>query len=422
MVSISPRSVKGKLHYGWAILALTFTNLSIEGGAKSIQPVLLVAFRDHFQRSAALTSALFSVSGIVGAIAYPFLGRLLDRFGPRVMFPIAGVVLLVGWLASSRASELWQLFIFYSVIATLGQVTLSSFSATATLAPWFPRSKGLVLGLADSGNPAGHAMVVPLAQLIVQTMGWRAAYQIFGVAFFLLAAPLNLLFQRRPPKPEAAETESPAEGEALPAPKIPVGRVLAAPAVWVLLAARGIASTSHQMTTVHIIAFLIFSGYDGFEAALALGVAGLLGIGGRPGFGMLSDVIGREIVFTMSMGMVCLAILLVLVFGDGGSWWVLVGFVGLIGLSDGLSGLLIGAKAADLHPPEVLGAVMGVVEVGRGMGIAVGPVLAGILFDRNQDYTMAFSVAIGLLLAAMALVWAVRFVQRPAVAPSRNAG
>lgn len=414
MISSSSRSVKGKLHYGWAILALTFTNLSIEGGAKSIQPVLLVAFRDHFQRSAALTSALFSVSGIVGAIAYPFLGRLLDRFGPRVMFPIAGAVLLAGWLASSQASELWQLFIFYSVIATLGQVTLSSFSATATLAPWFPRSKGLVLGLADSGNPAGHAVVVPLAQLIVQTMGWRAAYQIFGVAFFLLAAPLNLLFQRRPPEPEAAAAENPPEGEALPAPKIPVGQVLAAPAVWVLLAARGIASTSHQMTTVHIIAFLMFSGYDGFEAAVALGVAGLLGIGGRPGFGMLSDVIGREIVFTMSMGMVCLAILLVLVFGDGGSWWVLVGFVALIGLSDGLSGLLIGAKAADLHPPEVLGTVMGVVEVGRGIGIAVGPVLAGILFDRNQDYNMAFSVAIGLLLVAMVLVWAVRLTQRSA--------
>ena len=422
MISTFPRSVKDKLHYGWAILALTFTNLSIEGGAKSIQPVLLVAFRDHFQRSAALTSALFSVSGIVGALAYPFLGRLLDRFGPRVMFPIAGAVLLVGWLASSRASELWQLFIFYSVIATLGQVTLSSFSATATLAPWFPRSKGLVLGLADSGNPAGHAVVVPLAQLIVQTMGWRAAYQIFGVAFFLLAAPLNLLFQRRPPEPEAAAAESPAEGEALPAPKVPVGQVLAAPAVWVLLAARGIASTSHQMTTVHIIAFLIFSGYDGFEAAVALGVAGLLGIGGRPGFGMLSDVIGREVVFTMSMGMVCLAILLVLVFGDGGSWWVLVGFVALIGLSDGLSGLLIGAKAADLHPPEVLGTVMGVVEVGRGIGIAVGPVLAGILFDWNQDYNIAFSVAIGLLLVAMVLVWAVRLVQREPVAVPRNVG
>ena len=149
-----------------------------------MQPVLLVAFRDSFKRSVALTSAIFSVSGLVGAVSSPFLGRLLDRFGPRVMFPIAATLILVGWLASSKAGDMWQLFIFYSVVATLGQFTISSFSATATLAPWFPRSKGIVLGMADSGNPAGQAIVVPPAQLIVTTMGWRTAYSgVWGRVF-----------------------------------------------------------------------------------------------------------------------------------------------------------------------------------------------------------------------------------------------
>ena len=133
--------------------------------------MFLVALRDHFQSSVALTAAVFSASGLFGAFVAPLLGVVLDRFGPRVLFPIAGCFILVGWLASSMVSEVWQLFIFYSVIATVGQVGISSFSATATLAPWFPRTRGVALGMADAGNPAGQAIVVPLAQLIVSTIG-----------------------------------------------------------------------------------------------------------------------------------------------------------------------------------------------------------------------------------------------------------
>ena len=164
-------ALKRRIHYGWVIFLLTFSNLTVEGGSKNVQSVFLVALRDHFRSSVALTAAVFSASGLFGAFVAPLLGIVLDRFGPRVLFPIAGCFILVGWLASSMVSEVWQLFIVYSVIATVGQVGISSFSATATLAPWFPRSRGAALGMADAGNPAGQAIVVPLAQLIVSTSG-----------------------------------------------------------------------------------------------------------------------------------------------------------------------------------------------------------------------------------------------------------
>lgn len=422
-------SIKLKLHYGWVILGLTFANLTIEGGAKNSQPVFLLALSKGFGSSVTLTSAVFAVSGLVGAFSSPLLGRLLDRFGPRVMFPLAGVFILAGWLTSSMASHIWQLFIFYSIVATLGQTMVSSFSATATLAPWFSRSKGIVLGLADTGNPAGQAIVTPLAQIIVSTLGFRAAYQIFGVAFFLVAAPLNLLFQRRPPVfAEALPDRGLAGPEVLAAPQspevinteaeqpaaantMPVKVMLRQPAVWFLLATRAVASTANQMTLVHLIAFFVLAGYGELQAALAIGIGGLLGMGGRPGFGLLSDMIGRETVFTICMTMSLASILMVLFFSGGGSLWVLVLFVALAGLSDGMSGLLIGAKAADLYPPSALGTVMGVVEVGRGIGVALGPILAGILFDLQGDYLMAFSLAAGLTFGSICTMWAARLVQ-----------
>ena len=411
-------TIRRRLHYGWVVFALTFSNLTVEGGSKNVQSVFLVAFRDHFRSSVALTSAVFSASGLFGAFAAPFLGIFLDRFGPRVMFPIAGCFILVGWLASSFVSDIWQLFIFYSVVATVGQVGISSFSATATLAPWFPRSRGAVLGMADAGNPAGQAIVVPLAQLIVSTLGWQWAFRIFGVAFFVMVVIPNLLFQKRPPdsgrEVNVAMPDVVAEAGASDEPpsRSPAAGVLREPAVWLLLGARAVNSIGNHMIMVHILAFLFLAGYGEIQAALAIGIAGLLGIGGRPATGLLSDILGREIVYTFGMTTSVAAVILVLFFSEGGAWWVLVSFVALNGFSDGISGLLIGAKAADLYPPRMLGTVMGMMEVGRGIGIGLGPIMAGILFDLQGDYFLAFLISAGLTTASVFLMWSVRLTSR----------
>jgi MFS family permease len=424
-----PTSVKRRLHYGWAIFGLTFANLTVEGGSKHTQAVFLVALQSSFMSSATAVSAIFSVGGLVGAFSTPILGRLLDRMGPRFLFPLAGALILAGWLASSFATELWQLFIFYSVVATLGQTALSSFSATANLAPWFPRTRGGMLGLADAGNPAGQAVFTPLAQIIVFILGWRSAYQILGVAFFILVGPINYLFQRRPPLPSAAlggkqpgtmaaltaETSYQEQREASgvldrPANSVTWQEILRRPAVWLLLLTRAANSTASQMLQLHLIAFFILAGYGELQAAVTIGLVGLLSIGGRPLFGYLSDVIGREVTYTTGLGMTVGSIVIVLLFGDGRSLWPLVVFVALAGLSDGISGLVVGAKAADLFPANALGTVMGVVEVGRGVGIALGPILGGVLFDWQGDYLLAFSMAAGLTFASICLMWAVQFV------------
>ena len=196
---------------------------------------------------------------------------------------IRSATVVLGWLASSFANDIWQLFIFYSVIATLGQVGISSFSATATLAPWFPRSKGAVLGTADAGNPAGQAIVVPLAQLIVSTLGWQWAYRIFGVAFFFMVALPNLLLQKRPTDGEqnirAAEAAVPEEAGITDVPadtsatgeassRSLIGEAIREPAVWFLCAARAVGSVGSQMTIVHMLAYLFLAGYGEMQAAL----------------------------------------------------------------------------------------------------------------------------------------------------------
>ena len=414
------KSNSQKRNYGWVVLGLIFGNLVVEGGIRNSAPVFLPALKSSFGGSTALTAAVFSMSGVVGGFIAPVLGRILDKIGPRYLFPIAGVIILLGFLASSMVSNIWQLFIFYSVLATLGHTTIGAFSATAVLAPWFPRNKGVILGMADSGNPAGQFIFTPFSQIIITNYGWRSGFQVLGVLFFLLTAPLNLLLQRRPPNPNELEEngfredhisnseDSGSDLLGLPEREIKVTRE---PAVWFLLLSRATGTISHQMTNLHIISFFVFAGYGGMQAATALGIAGLFGIGARPVFGILSDRIGREIIFTVAMGMTFMSILVVLLFTEGANLWALILFVALTGLSDGLNGLLLGAKAADIYPPNVLGSVSGMVDVGRGIGWATGGILTGLMFDQYGDYNLAYSVASVLVLLSIVSSWVVRFVE-----------
>jgi MFS family permease len=445
------RQARHSWHYGWVIFGLSFLNLVTEGGLKNTVPVLYVALRDSFHWSAAVTSSVFSLAGLVGALGAPLLGRLLDGWGPRYLFSVGGLLIGLGWCASSFVTDLWPLLLCYSVVATVGENSISSFTTAATLAPWFPRTRGWMLGLADAGNPLGAVLFLPLAQWLISTIGWRVTFRVLGIAFFLLVGPANLLLQRRPPlsravtdsggaavshaplptppaSPGAVPPTHPGGRDAAPIAPTPWRQIVRQPPVWGLVLARLCATLGTHLTSVHLVAFFVAAGYDPVLAATAIAGVGAISMVGRPLSGALSDVLGREVMYTVGLGMHISAIMLVLTIGDGQRWWPLLLFVGLAGLSDGIGGLVVAAKAGDLFPATSLGVVMGLVQMGRGLGIMAGPILGGLLFDLQGNYRMAFFLAVTLVTVAIGCMWGVRWTAGQAgqasvaVQPTPSAG
>jgi hypothetical protein len=88
--------------------------------------------------------------------------------------------------------------------------------------------------------------------------------------------------------------------------------------------------------------------------------------------------------------------------------WPVILFVPLNGLSDGIGGLVVGAKAADLFPTSALGSVMGSEQMGRGRGL-VGPLVGGLPFDLQGDYFVAFILAEVLMVIAAGCMWGASF-------------
>ena len=111
-------TIKRRLRYGQILFTLTFSNLTVKGRAKNLRGVFLAAIRNHFRISVTLTDRVFSASGlsdIFGALS-------LNRFGSRVMFFTPGRSILLAYLATSFASDVWQLLIFCSKVTALSQV------------------------------------------------------------------------------------------------------------------------------------------------------------------------------------------------------------------------------------------------------------------------------------------------------------
>jgi MFS family permease len=428
--------------YRWVMFGLSFSNMMAEGGITDVVPVIYLAVRNYFHWSATATAGIFSVAGLTGTIAAPIAGRLLDRLDPRYVFLLGGLLIAIGFVTSSFASALWQLMLLYGVVLTIGETIVSGFAISALLVPWFPHARGRVLGLVEAGNPVGTLLFVPLAQLLVSSIGWQDTFRVLGLVFLLLLGPGNFFFLRRP----AAETsvigppgsqlpgamaapdqrvDEPLQtapqgdlavagptGEDEEAGYLRLRQILRMPAVWLLALARFLGQTGRFLVSVHLVAFFAVAGYDPLLAASAIGVAGMVNLVGRPAMGALSDALGREIVLTLGYGLHILSMIVIMLFGDGHRLWPVVIFVGLSGFSDGIGGLVTGAKVADLFPARSLGTVMGIMEGGVKLALICGPLVGGVLFDLQGNYQAAFITAMVLMAAATALFWGVPFASR----------
>jgi MFS family permease len=403
--------------YRWVMFGLSFSNMMAEGGITDVVPVIYLAVRNAFHWSATATSGIFSVAGLTGAITAPLAGRLLDRLDPRYVFLLGGLLIAIGFVTSSFASALWQLMLLYGVVLTIGETIVSGFAISALLVPWFPRARGRVLGLVEAGNPVGTLLLVPLAQLLVSTLGWQETFRVLGLIFLLLLGPGNFFFLRRAPAetsvaPEADTTAAESTGEVEETGYLPLRQILRMPAVWLLVLVRFLAQTGRLLISVHLVAFFAVAGYDPLLAASAIGVVGLVNIVGRPAMGTLSDTLGRELVLTLGYSINILAITVIMLFGDGHSLWPVMIFVGLSGFSEGIGGLVVSAKVADLFPARSLGTVMGIIEGSLKLAYMSGPLVGGVLFDWHGDYQAAFITAMVLIASAAVLIWGVPLTAR----------
>jgi len=407
------------VYYGWTVLFICFINVCGEGAIKNLFPLILLPLSETFGWSRAATSAIFSTAGLFSGLCSPLIGTLLDKLGPRKLFPMGGTLLFIGLMLVSRLDRYWQFIVVYTCLIAAGENIISSYTNFAVLGRWFQKKIGSVIGIADTGTTIGAAVFIPLVQWLIIRTDWRQALEAFAFVIFLLLVPLNMIFMRANPAekgqlpdgrthPESLSTR-PSRIKGFSATVFPDNMTFReafnTPSLYFLVLTLFFGSASAYMISIHYIAFFVSAGYNEMIAASALAFTQVVSTAGRPFSGTLSDRIGRELTITLSFTLGIAAVIVMLSFGNGIRLWPVVAFVCLRGLGMGPAGIAAGAKAADLYPAPILGRIMGVVNMGRGLGLAIGPLISGLIYDATGSYLYAFSLAVAFMLLSIGSFW-----------------
>src|SRR4029077_17520223 len=132
--------------------------------------------------------------------AAPFVGFAFDRFGPRILMPLGGVLVGVGLLLSGLGKTLWHLYFSYGLITAVGQGALGFVGHNALISFWFVRRRATAIGIASMGQGLGALVMVPVTQLLIDRIGWRWTFIVTGSLLLFILVPANALFQRRYPQ------------------------------------------------------------------------------------------------------------------------------------------------------------------------------------------------------------------------------
>jgi len=400
----------------WLIVAALFVAIFGVSLPLAAYGVFLPVLAEHFGWTRGAVSAALSVNLLVGGVAGFAVGALADRHGPRVLLAATMALAGLGFALVSTVSALWHLYLLIGLVAGVGT---SSFYVlgTATVSHWFDERRGLALALVLIGFNLGYITGGPAAAWLITRIGWRAAYLVLGGGCGLLAT-LVASSVRLPRPAERAALHRPAP-PSTPRPEpgaahgITLRQSLVDPRQWALNVSWLLVGGTAIMISVHAVPYARDQGVSLTGASLALTAYGLGSAMGRVVGGILSDRLGprRTIAAAFLLQMTALAALL----------WIpsraaLLLSLMAFGAGFASSDTVVAQVVPQVFGLRALGAIMGILTLGWRCGAAIGPALAGFVYDLTGSYRLVFGLApLGILVSwALFLLATARLHPRPA--------
>lgn len=385
----------------WLLVALCFT-LGVAGRSISDAfPVFVPALQQDFQANRASITVIYSFALLTSGLGATLGGWIVDRFGLRALTVSGIVAATIALLSASQATGLWQLYIFLGIVMGFGSASVGGVMSSSILGRWFPaRRLGVALGVAWSASGVGAIVVMPIAQHVISTEGWRHAYFIFAIvsAAFI---PLLLFL---PWKRITAGAPGLQRIHAAADTGMTVAKAIRDWPFWALSASFCFTSIGIYAIAPQAMVYLVERGMDGGYAARALAVAGFLTPLGMVGFSWLADRGGRKIAALLAYGCSIAGVgMLAMVQGPHDDIWLWL-YVLLFGGSQGSRGPMISTLATLRYRGANFGRIYGLISIGMGVGGFIGAWVGGLLHDLTGGYAwvMAFA-ACSLAMAATSL-------------------
>jgi len=413
------KSGSRRIFFGWYLVAASVVaNTILSAAFFQGFGVLIIPIERTFGWDRLVISAAMSLRQLQSGIVSPTVGILLDRISARKLIFWSAVISGAGFIGLGFTTGLFTFFLFFVIICLGASGVSHAVTWPVIISRWFRRNRGLAIGLAVMGPIFGTPLVILNTQ-IEEAYGWRVVLFVYGTIVLIGITLLSTLVRDRPEpyglRPDGdLPQESTTSGAFVDAAarRVDTGlmlrEVLRTKEFWLFASYLSGTFIINSAIQVHMIPY--FQQDIGLSAAWAAVVMSMVYITsgiGRIGGGYLLDRIDYRHVLAAVAAMMAFS-LLYLQLVTVKSLWATVPFALLFGISLGCLVPMRGAVGAIMFGTRAIGGVLGLLQGGSIAAAVIGPLVMGLIFDLNGDYSAALwgLIVVGALMVPLSLAMA----------------
>jgi MFS family permease len=373
-----------KISYGWIIVICSLVILVAFGTLTGTFSIFLEPLANQFQWERGALSAAFSICTFLGGLFAIFTGKLTDRFGPRLLVTITGVLTGIVMFCMAEVNALWQVYLLWGV---LGAVAMSCciVPVSSTIPRWFNTKRGMAISLGIIGMALAGAIWPILSQWLIDSFDWQQAFRIMGIiAFIGIIIPAQCL-KPGPSQIQDQDTNT-QKKPAIAVEGLPLNKAVKTGKFWLF----GIILLLHNfyimLILIHLVPYATDTGISPITAASALSIFVAVSLVAQLVGAFVVDKIGgvRVLFFSLIAAMISLLLL---------PFTVNTGLVFLFAVMLGITGSMNTLQTivtVEMFGTRYIGTVLGVVLFFGTVGGAFGPLFAGSIYDTTGSYMPAF--------------------------------
>ena len=335
---------------------------------------------DEFEAGLSGIAAFFSVTTFLFFAVGIVAGPLADRFGARRLVALGAFLMGGGLWFTAQVESLFTGIVVYGLGVGLGIGCYLVPLSVATGA-WFEKHRTVALGVNTVGIGLGTLILVPIAEWLIRTAGWRTAFELMGIGSVIVYGVVALACFKPPTPPASVAASILAARQAVRRSEF-----------WRLYLAGFLMSVALFVPFVFLVQYAKEQGIASSTAAFLITSLGLGSVIGRLGLGVLGMRFGVLPLVIMSFAIQPVSYIVWLVAGS--NYVLLLLFAALLGVGYGGFVALSPVASAGIFGLEGLGGILGVQYTSAGVGALIGPISAGAIIDATGSYTVAIVAAI----------------------------
>ncbi len=396
--------------YGWVVVgAGALISCVAMGSAFSLAIFLQPITADTGWSRTGVSSAATLLFIAMGFSAFGW-GWLSDRWGVRPVIVAGAVLLGIGLVATSYATDLIRFQLLFGIlIGTAGGAFYAPLMTVATA--WFERHRSLAVALISAGTGMAPLLVAPIVRWLITVYDWRTAMLALGIGATAVVVPAALLIRKPPPAIPPQGMPFRRDGAALLQPPMTAAQAFRTSAFVAIALTHFCCCAAHSGPIFHMVTYAIGCGIAPMAAVSVYSVAGLSGLGGRLLLGFASDRFGAKPVLVLGLAVQALAVGTYYFIHQLGEFYALAV---VFALAYGGVMPLYATLVREYFGLRIMGTVFGAVSAAASFGMALGPLAGGWVFDTFNGYGWLYIGSFGIGLGAMAVALTFKPVSRPA--------